>query len=578
MGADRTRRWEVPGYDVAELIGFGTSGEVWLARERTTGEPVALKRLRPVPGARPDAEAAERVAREAALLSALHHPHLLRLRAVLPSTTTSAATTSTATTSTATTRASAAGGAAGPGLVLVLDHAAGGSLASLLAVRGTITPGEVVTVAAPVAEALAHVHSRGLVHGDVTPANVLLTADGRPLLADLGVARLLGEPLDVLEGTPGYTDPAVLAGAVPTPAADVFGLAATALTALCGPVPVAGDAAGAAEPAWDLDRLRGVAPAAPPALLEVLAAALAPRPDERPGAAELAVALHDACPPEPVRRRPARAFGWDGPGGDLLDHASAGATGSGEAPAGTEPRESGTRVISRPRPASVAPRTPRRRRLPRRAAGAPLGLRALAVALALVAALAGATAVLVDRTSGAQASSRRGGAPAPASPAPTTAARATPASAAPAARAAASAGTDARQGAWGEVLATLYAGRSQAFAAADPAMLASVYAPGSADLASNTALVRQLAADGARVPDLRLEVRSASLVPAQASPPDEGRVLLDVVDVLAPYELTDGEGRVLERRAGRGAQRVRVELTRVDGEWLIARTSLPVPS
>ncbi|MGN6332308.1 MAG: protein kinase domain-containing protein [Motilibacteraceae bacterium] len=605
MVADRMRRWEVPGYDVAELIGFGASGEVWLARERSTGDPVALKRLRPVPGSRPMPQAGERVAREAALLAALRHPHLLRLREVLPAT------------------------EGMSGLVLVLDHAAGGSLASLLAVRGTLAPGEVVTVAAPLAEALAHVHARGLVHGDVTPANVLLTADGRPLLADLGVARLLGEQLGAVEGTPDYADPAVLGGAAPTPAADVYGLAATALTALGGPLPASGQVV-PGQP-WDLPRVRGLAPTAPPPLLEVLAAALAPRPEDRPDAAELAVALHDACPPQPVRRRPARPFALDDLAEDAAsaDHVAGGPDSAGTAPsAASQPGapvgrpEAGTRVIARPGPPAAAAAGPRRRRL--RAAALPgrgrsggsLGLRALVLSLALVAALAGATAVLVDRTAGAAASSAAGrregptSAPGPSGeraaggegprPAATATARASaaPASTGAAATGAAAAGAAAAGAAatgaastaavptapgvgdeadWVEVMTTLYAGRSQAFAAADPALLASVYAPGSADLAGNTALVRQLAADGARVPDLRLEVRRAAPV-ATPSPTGKDHVLLDVVDVLAPYELTDVGGRLLERRPGRGAQQVRVELVRVDGAWLIARTSLPAPA
>jgi hypothetical protein len=585
------RRWELPGYDVAELIGFGASGEVWLARERSTGDPVALKRLRPVPGSRPSPQAAERVSREAALLAALRHPHLLRLRGVLP----------------------AADGAAGSGLVLVLDHAAGGSLASLLAVRGTLAPGEVVTVAAPLAEALAHVHARGLVHGDVTPANVLLTGDGRPLLADLGVARLLGEQLGTVEGTPDYADPAVLRGAAPTPAADVYGLAATALTALGGPLPGGGQ--GAAGPPWDLTRVRELAPAAPLPLLEVLAAALAPRPEDRPIAAELAVALHDACPPQPVRRRPARPFALDDAAEDLppADHPAASATGGmrqggtvhtravAQAGGGTVGRpEAGTRVIARPRQPASAPAAARRRRLrtPARPGGGrsagSLGLRAVVLALALVAALAGATAVLVDRTAGAAASSAAGRSAVPTpTPTPTpsgeaaprgdgagpagAAADRTPPDAVGTAMAATSPAGGGDQAAWGEVMTTLYAGRSQAFAAADPAMLASVYAPGSADLASNTALVRQLAADGARVPDLRLEVRRAAPVATPSPSLGKDHVLLDVVDVLAPYELTDAGGRVIERRPGRAAQRVQVELVRVDGGWLIARTSLPAP-
>ncbi len=76
----------------------------------------------------------------------------------------------------------------------------------------------------PLAQALASVHAQGLVHGDVTPANVLFAADGRPMLSDLGISRLLGSPAAEVGGTGGYLDPAVVAGAAPGPASDVHGL------------------------------------------------------------------------------------------------------------------------------------------------------------------------------------------------------------------------------------------------------------------------------------------------------------------------------------------------------------------
>ena len=141
-----------------------------------------------------DADQARRADAEAALLTALDHPHLVRLHAVVP-----------------------ADGAS----VLVLDLADGGSLAELLAARGRLTPGEVITAVAPVAAALAYLHDQGVVHGDVSAANILFTAGGSPLLADVGVARLTGDDRDAAS-TPAYVDPAVAAGCVPGPPSDVF--------------------------------------------------------------------------------------------------------------------------------------------------------------------------------------------------------------------------------------------------------------------------------------------------------------------------------------------------------------------
>src|SRR5581483_8057481 len=125
---------------------------------------------------------------------------------------------------------------AGDAVVLVLDLAAGGSLAELLAARGRLAPGEVVGALPPVAAAVGYLHEQGVVHGDVSPGNVLFTAGGVPLLADVGVARLTGDTADA-EATPAYIDPQVAAGALPGPPSDVFMLGALALHALTGAPP-----------------------------------------------------------------------------------------------------------------------------------------------------------------------------------------------------------------------------------------------------------------------------------------------------------------------------------------------------
>ena len=191
-GAGRTAP-QVAGYRVEELVGFGGCGEVWRARDVVNGRLVALKLLR---HDGPPAER-DRLRREAAVLAGLRSPHVVRLLTVVTS---------------------------ARGLVLVLEFQGGGSLASLLRSRPRLAPGEVVTVAAPLAAALAEVHAAGVVHGDVSPANILFAVDGRPVLSDLGVSRLVGRAgVDAV--TAAYADPAVLEGAPLTPSADVYALA-----------------------------------------------------------------------------------------------------------------------------------------------------------------------------------------------------------------------------------------------------------------------------------------------------------------------------------------------------------------
>ncbi|MET9020355.1 serine/threonine-protein kinase [Actinopolymorpha sp. NPDC004070] len=249
--------FRVDGYDIEGLLGAGPAGEVWLARERSSGAQAALKRVRPR-----GTDALEDAGRIVSALESLDHPHVLRIREMLPYE---------------------------REVVFVLDYAEGGSLGQLLLARPTLDPGEVVTVATAMASALEAVHRRGMVHGDVTPENVLFTADARPLLADAGLLRLVdgGEA-----GTVGYSDPAGHDGSPPTPAGDVYGLAAVCYTALTGTTP---------EPGLGRRPLHQVAPGVPPALAHVVEAGLQAQPAQRPAMTQFGAQLAAACPSTSVR-------------------------------------------------------------------------------------------------------------------------------------------------------------------------------------------------------------------------------------------------------------------------------------
>ncbi len=123
--------------------------------------------------------------------------------------------------------------------VLVMDWVDGVDLAAVLAEHGQpgLPPSTVLRWLAPVAEALTHLHTTDppVVHGDVKPANLMLTSSGRVVLVDFGVSSVRG--LRPRGGTPGYRAPEVAAGAVPTRAADVYGLAASAFALLTGRPP-----------------------------------------------------------------------------------------------------------------------------------------------------------------------------------------------------------------------------------------------------------------------------------------------------------------------------------------------------
>jgi len=269
----------VPGYRVDELLGAGSSGEVWRGRMRSTGAAVALKRLPVADESRRRAAVAE-----AAVLSALDHAHLVRLYEVVR---------------------------LDDAIVLVLDLADGGSLGQLLAARHRLTAGETITALAPVAAAVAHAHAAGVVHGDISPANVLFTASGVPLLTDLGVARLLGDT-QAVRTTPAYADPAVAAGYLPGPESDVFMLGAVALHALAGAPPWSGpDAAAVLAVAAAAESLDVEAPLAaadvPIPVAKVVRRALSLDPSRRGTAAEFALDLRASGHPVAVELSAGRA-------------------------------------------------------------------------------------------------------------------------------------------------------------------------------------------------------------------------------------------------------------------------------
>jgi hypothetical protein len=258
----------VPGYDVGRELGRGSSATVWLVSQELTRREFAVKCF-DTGRAREAAEDAVR--REARILSALDHDHLVRVHDVvrLP-------------------------GAADGALGIVMDYAAGGSLGQLVSCRGALSVGETVTVLTPIAQALAYLHGKGFMHGDVSPGNILFSAHGKPLLADLGVTRMVGDAADPAPaGTDGFRDPApvdaVRAGL--QPGRDVYSVAAIGWYCLTGKAPEAG----ASRPPLSL-----LVPGVPAALAAALEAGLRTDRRERPTAAGFAAAVFRSADAAPV--------------------------------------------------------------------------------------------------------------------------------------------------------------------------------------------------------------------------------------------------------------------------------------
>ena len=281
----RGRAPEVPGYDVGRCLGRGGSATVWLVTEQSTGRTYALKwfagRSAADTAAAEGRDPAEGMRREVRILSALDHDHLVKARSVLRMRSPLGGAPEEA-------------GAGEEGLGLVLDYAPGGSLGGLVAGRGKLGPGETVTVLTPIAQALAYLHGHGFTHGDLSPGNVLFTAHGKPLLADLGVARMVADPDAVSRaGTEGFRDPApvdaVRAGLQPE--RDVYSLAALGWYCLTGRAPEAGPQ----RPPLPL-----LVPGVPAALAAALEAGMNEDRRQRPSAGEFAAAIYRSAEAAPV--------------------------------------------------------------------------------------------------------------------------------------------------------------------------------------------------------------------------------------------------------------------------------------
>ncbi|GAB2751747.1 protein kinase domain-containing protein [Sinomonas soli] len=278
----------VPGYETLRAIGRGAAGPVWLVREAGTGRLLAAKLLVPGPGLGPD-EVLARAQREARISRARPHDHVLGIHRAVP-----------------------AAGAADGAVALLSEYAAGGSLGHLVRVRGRLPVGECITVVVPIARALAALHADGTAHGDVSPGNVLFTADGRPMLSDFGLGRMVGDGGAGAAGTAGFADPSAgrtaaaeggdpvgspgRSSAARAAAADVFALGALAWYALTGEPPVQTEH----RPPLSL-MVRDV----PAELAAAIEAALRDDPLQRPSAEELARSVLRSGRAEPVDLAPA---------------------------------------------------------------------------------------------------------------------------------------------------------------------------------------------------------------------------------------------------------------------------------
>jgi tRNA A-37 threonylcarbamoyl transferase component Bud32 len=243
----------LPGFEFHALLGRGGHGEVWLATDVHLRQPRAIKLLR---RERYSAVNLERLKDEAGKMARLpKHRNYVQVHGLIP---------------------------ADGNWFLVMEYVSGGPLSDRTIPDSPLPWQLAARYVADVAEGLAEVHAHGILHRDVKPANILWDSQrDEALLADFGIAAYADQALGIA-GTVGYLAPELLTARA-SAGSDVFALAATLYHLLAGEAP------------FDTSSLMislyqarvGVRPplpagaALPRAMEEVIAAGLAPDPDER---------------------------------------------------------------------------------------------------------------------------------------------------------------------------------------------------------------------------------------------------------------------------------------------------------
>ncbi|HET9781204.1 MAG TPA: serine/threonine-protein kinase, partial [Candidatus Dormibacteraeota bacterium] len=203
-------------YEVQDFIGQGAMGVVYRAYHAQLERTGAVKVMQAI---KPDADTVARFRHEAQAIAKLRHPNIVDVYDF---------------------------GEFEGTPYMIVEYISGGSLSSKMA-EATLARKTALKYLHGIAAGLDYAHNHGIVHRDVKPANVLLTAEDSPVLADFGLAKLLqGSSLKSMTGmttgTPAYMAPEQVTGTKVGPAADRYSLATIAYEMLTGVIPFDGEA------------------------------------------------------------------------------------------------------------------------------------------------------------------------------------------------------------------------------------------------------------------------------------------------------------------------------------------------
>lgn len=205
-------------YEIHRRIARGGMAEVFLARDRSLDRPVAVKML--FPEFATDPAFVERFRREAQAAANLTHPNIVAVYDW---------------------------GAEAGTYFIVMEFVDGQSLAEVMRSTGPLPPRRAAEVAFEVAGALGFAHSRGVVHRDVKPGNVIISTSGVAKVTDFGIARALSSPSEDLTaagsvmGTASYFSPEQAQGFPVDARSDLYSLGVVLFEMVAGRAPFSGD-------------------------------------------------------------------------------------------------------------------------------------------------------------------------------------------------------------------------------------------------------------------------------------------------------------------------------------------------
>jgi eukaryotic-like serine/threonine-protein kinase len=204
-------------YVLGESLGSGGMGEVYLAHDGVLERDVALKVLRSQYAG--DEEFAERFRREARSAASLSHPNIVQVYD----------------------RGETEDGTS----YIAMEYVPGGTLKEQIGRRGPFGDRETAAVGAQIADALGAAHERGMIHRDIKPQNVLVTALGNLKVTDFGIARaasaVTSSASGAIFGTAGYISPEQAMGEPVGPASDLYSLGVVLYEMLTGELPFTAD-------------------------------------------------------------------------------------------------------------------------------------------------------------------------------------------------------------------------------------------------------------------------------------------------------------------------------------------------